>query len=171
MSFLAHILSMKTFFKTLLLLLFMTTTVLTSCMSTKCQRKLDRLQYKCPELFTNKTVVDTVILSEMKYDTVFYLTHETDTFNVSYLRPLTIKDIQLSIPYNIVLVRKNEALYVELHDTADRVYINRVVSELTPCHRRHKTAWSVFLEYTGAFFLIVIFLFILYILFLKIKNK
>lgn len=75
-----------------------------------CEKQMHRLTYRCPELFTQKTIIDTTFIPEYKYDTTFIFSAGiVDTFTV-------VKD-----RVEIKILRERDTLKTYIYVPADTI--------------------------------------------------
>lgn len=92
----------KNFFLSILALL-----LLSSC---NCQRRMARLQKRCPQCFEKIMVSDTVAVPSTRIDTVFVATRAVDTFYIEHNRA------------EMEIIKQVDTLYTTLHLKPDTIY-------------------------------------------------
>ena len=92
----------KNFFLSILALL-----LLSSC---NCQRRMARLQKRCPQCFEKIMVSDTVATPSIRIDTVFVATRAVDTFVLEHNRA------------SLDVIKQVDTFYTTLHLKPDTIY-------------------------------------------------
>lgn len=92
----------KNFFLSILALL-----LLSSC---NCQRRMARLQKRCPQCFEKIMVSDTVATPSIRIDTVFVATRAVDTFVLEHNRA------------SLEVIKQVDTFYTTLHLKPDTIY-------------------------------------------------
>lgn len=123
----------KNFFLSILALL-----LLSSC---NCQRRMARLQKRCPQCFEKIMVSDTVATPSIRIDTVFVATRAVDTFVLEHNRA-SLKVIKQVDTFYTTLHLKPDTIYRTLHlptphiepepDDDDRPILHKVARLMRP---------------------------------------
>ncbi len=139
--------------------------MLSSC---NCTKRMARLQVKCPDLFMNTVIRDTVVIVRPQTDTVF-VTKPYDTINFEVMTPsVQTNSIMTSgSSTRVKVIRALDTIYLTIHEKPDTVFMEKSVPVTVACGRKHKTGISTFFEVTGIIAIAYTFLALLLFIYKK----
>lgn len=130
-----------------------------------CNKQLQRVAARCPELFETKTIRDTVIIPEYSVDSVYI---------IELLRPDTIhyRDNRINITLFTNPLKNKSKMEVKTNFKIlrDTIYREHKIAVPAPCKLKHTNNFIMFFYYFGIISGIFLFIYVLIKLFTNLNK-
>ena len=129
-----------------------------------CNKQLQRVAARCPELFEDKIIRDTVIVPEYAVDS-FYIIEALKPYAFHY------KDKRLDVAISTNPIKDNKLeVKADFKILPDTIYRNHVISVPAPCKLKHTNNFIMFFYYFGIISGIFLFIYVLIKLFTNLNK-